>query len=194
LREASYSRETKETKIEVNLNIDGKGEAEVETPCGFFNHMLESFAKHSLFDLSLKAKGDVEVDYHHLVEDTGIVIGRAFKEALGEKRAIVRFADALVPMDSSLAQVALDISGRAYLAFYASFPTYKVGDFDTELVKEFFEGFVRGAEVTLHIRLIESGNTHHSIEAIFKAFARALYNASRIRENQEGVPSTKGVL
>jgi len=172
--------------------LDGKGEGKISTPVGFFNHMLQTFARHSGIDLTVEAQGDVEVDFHHLVEDTGIVLGEALAQVLGEKRGIERFGEALVPMDEALAQVALDLSGRTHLSFSATFPAYKVGDFDTELVQEFFQGVARGSKMTLHVRLLEGKNSHHAIEAIFKAFARALRQAIRVGEGD--IPSTKGIL
>lgn len=191
-RKSRLERVTSETSITLSLDLDGEGKGEVSTPVGFFNHMLQTLARHSGMDLMVEAKGDVEVDFHHLVEDTGMVLGEALAQALGYKRGIERFGEALVPMDEALAQVALDLSGRTHLSFSATFPAYKVGDFDTELVQEFFQGVVRGARMTLHIRLLEGENTHHAIEAIFKAFARALRQAIRVGKGD--IPSTKGVL
>ena len=191
-RRSRIERATSETSIAVSLDLDGKGEGKISTPVGFFNHMLQTFARHSGIDLTVEAQGDVEVDFHHLVEDTGIVLGEALAQALGEKRGIERFGEALVPMDEALAQVALDLSGRTHLSFSATFPAYKVGDFDTELVQEFFQGVARGSKMTLHVRLLEGKNSHHAIEAIFKAFARALRQAVRVGEGD--IPSTKGIL
>ena len=191
-RRSRIERATSETSITVSLDLDGKGEGKISTPVGFFNHMLQTFARHSGIDLTVEAQGDVEVDFHHLVEDTGIVLGEALAQALGEKRGIERFGEALVPMDEALAQVALDLSGRTHLSFSATFPAYKVGDFDTELVQEFFQGVARGSKMTLHVRLLEGKNSHHAIEAIFKAFARALRQAVRVGEGD--IPSTKGIL
>ncbi len=193
-RSAQVERKTLETSIKAKIDLDGAGNSNILTPVGFFNHMLKSLARHSGMDLELEAKGDVEVDFHHLVEDTGIVLGQALDKALGDKSGITRFGEATVPMDEALVQVALDLSGRDILSFSVSLPTYKVGDFDTELVKEFFQGLVRGAAITLHIRLLESGNTHHVIEAIFKSFALALKRATRLGGDSGSVPSTKGIL
>ncbi len=191
-RRGRIERSTAETEITVSVNLDGEGKGEISTPAGFFNHMLQTLARHSCIDLDVKATGDVDVDLHHLVEDTGIVFGEALAQAVGDKRGIERFGEALVPMDEALAQVALDLSGRSFLRFSASLPAHRVGDFDTELVQEFFQGVVRGAGITLHIRLLECTNTHHAIEAMFKAFARALRMAVQVVG--EDVPSTKGVL
>ncbi len=191
-RKGWVERSTSETIITLSLDLDGEGKGKVSTPAGFFNHMLQTLAHHSGINLEVEAQGDVDVDFHHLVEDTGIVLGKALAQALGDKRGIERFGEALVPMDESLAQVALDFSGRACLSFSATFPAYKVGDFDTELVQEFFQGVVRGSKMTLHIRLLEGDNSHHAIEAIFKAFARALKQAVRVGGGD--IPSTKGVL
>ena len=192
-REGRESRSTKETEIEVRFYLDGEGVSNISHPCGFLTHMLDSMCRHGGFDLELEAKGDIEVDLHHVVEDTGIVLGTALRDALGNLEGIERFGEAIVPMDESLALVALDISGREGLFFDASFSSPKVGEFDTELVEEFFTGFVRGSRVTLHIKLLQKGNTHHSIEAIFKAFGRALARAATISKRR-GVPSTKGVI
>ncbi len=193
-RKAEVERKTGETSIKVSLELEGRGEARIETPVGFFNHMLETLARHSGVDLWVKAQGDLEVDFHHLVEDTGIVVGRALGEALGDKRGIERFGDALVPMDDALAMAALDLSGRDFLSFDVTFPASKVGDFDTELVREFFYGLVRGGKLTLHLQLLAGSNTHHAVEVLFKAFARALRRAVMSTGNQEKIPSTKGVL
>lgn len=191
-RKSRVERITSETSITLSLDLDGEGKGKISTPVGFFNHMLQTLARHSGIDLTVEAQGDVDVDFHHLVEDTGMVLGEALAQALGDKRGIERFGEALVPMDEALAQVALDLSGRAHLSFSATFPAYKVGDFDTELVQEFFQGMVRGSKMTLHVRLLEGDNSHHAIEAIFKAFARALRQAIRVGEGD--IPSTKGIL
>ncbi len=192
-REGQESRTTKETSISVEFALDGDGVTRIEHPSGFLCHMLDSMCRHGGFDLVLDAKGDIEVDHHHLVEDTGIVLGTAFREALGDMLGIERFGEAIVPMDESLALVALDISGRDGLFFSVEFSSPKVGEFDTELVEEFFTGFVRGSRITLHVCLLQGGNTHHSIEAIFKAFGRALSKAA-MQGVSKGVPSTKGVI
>ena len=192
-RRGDKERTTRETSIWVELTLDGEGRTDISHPSGFLTHMLDSTCRHGGFDLKLKAQGDVEVDHHHLVEDTGIVLGTALREALGEMEGIERFGEAIMPMDESLALVALDISGREGLHFEAEFGSPKVGEFDTELVEEFFTGFVRGSRITLHIKLLEGGNTHHSIEAIFKAFGRALARAVEVGRRKE-IPSTKGVI
>ncbi|RLD96420.1 MAG: imidazoleglycerol-phosphate dehydratase HisB [Aquificota bacterium] len=193
-RKAHVTRRTEETNIAVAIELEGRGEAKIVTPVGFFNHMLNTLARHSKMDLEVEAKGDVEVDFHHLVEDTGIVLGQALDEALGDKKGIARFGEALVPMDEALALAALDLSGREHLSFTASFTATKVGDFDTELVREFFYGLVRGGKFTLHLRLLDGTNTHHAIEALFKAFAKALDRATKVVDTRGSVPSTKGVL
>ena len=193
-RRAEAERKTGETEIRVALNLDGRGSTRVETPVGFFNHMLNTLGRHADVDLEIRARGDVDVDYHHLVEDTGIVLGMALEKALGEKKGIGRFGHALVPMDDALALAALDLSGREHLSFEARFPSAKVGDFDTELVEEFFYGLVRGGRLTLHIKLLSGTNTHHAVESIFKAFARALRQAVKIENSSGEIPSTKGVL
>ncbi len=192
-REARRERTTRETSISVEFTIDGDGTTNIKHPSGFLTHMLDSMCRHGGFDLTLDATGDVEVDHHHLVEDTGIVMGTALREALGEARGIARFGEAIIPMDESLALVAIDISGRDGLHFNATFPTPKVGEFDTELVEEFFTGFARGSSITLHVMLLQGGNTHHSIEAIFKAFGKALARAVE-KSGPDKVPSTKGVI
>lgn len=193
-RSARVDRTTGETAILVVLDLDGRGEARIDTPVGFFNHMLNTLARHSGMDLEVKARGDVDVDYHHLVEDTGIVLGQALDQALGDKKGIERFGHALVPMDDALALAAMDLSGREHFSFDARFSAPKVGDFDTELVEEFFYGVVRGGKLTLHLKLLDGANTHHAIEALFKAFARALREAVALKDPQGGIPSTKGVL
>lgn len=186
---------TAETDIELSLNLDRKGLAVINTGCGFFDHMLTLFAKHSGFALKVICNGDTDVDYHHTVEDIGICLGKAFAEALGDRVGIMRYADTTLPMDEALVLTAVDISGRAHLSFVAPMPAAKVGDFDTELVKEFFEAFVRTSGVTLHIRLLAGENTHHIIEGIFKSFARTMRFACAIDEkNADEIPSTKGVL
>ncbi len=192
MRKAEISRKTKETDIKIELNLDGKGYFEGFTVSGFFNHMLESFAKHSGFDLVVEAKGDKEVDAHHTVEDTGIVLGKAFAKALEDKRGIRRFGDAIVPMDEALVMAAVDISGRGSCFIEGKFPGYTVGDFPAELVEEFFIAFSREAGVTLHIRVLSGKSLHHTIEATFKAVARALKEAVSIEGGD--IPSTKGLL
>ena len=195
MRTAEIKRMTAETDIEVLLSLDEKGPAVINTGCGFFDHMLTLFAKHSGFSLKAICNGDTDVDYHHSVEDLGICLGMAFSEALGDKKGIMRYADTTIPMDETLVLTAVDISGRAHLSFTAQMPSAKVGDFNTELVKEFFEAFVRTAGVTLHIRLLAGENTHHIIEGIFKSFARTMRAACAIDpENADEIPSTKGLL
>lgn len=195
MREASVARKTAETEIRLRLNLDGKGEYQVDTGCGFLNHMLELFARHGRFDLSVKCKGDTDVDDHHTVEDTGISLGCAFARALGDRRGVNRYGQRLLPMDEALALVAVDLSGRAFLGFEAEMPTQKVGTFDTELVKEFFLAFAREANVTLHIRALAGENTHHIIEAVFKGFGGAMREAVLIDPACAGeIPSTKGTL
>ena len=194
MRSHSISRKTAETTIDLNLNIDGTGENTIDTGVGFLNHMLVLFAGHGLFDVTVKCDGDIEVDQHHTTEDVGIVLGQAFKQAIGNMVGIQRYATVSIPMDESLATVHIDISGRPHLVYRVDGLKDKVGQFDTELVQEFFQGFVNHAGVTLHISLEYGTNTHHMIEAIFKAFARALDAASSINPRVKGVPSTKGLL
>jgi imidazoleglycerol-phosphate dehydratase len=194
MRTSFIERKTSETDIRLKLNLDGEGEGRIDTGVGFFDHMLALMAKHGFLDLEIHAAGDVGVDFHHTVEDTGIVFGQAVKQALGEKNGIERYATAFTPMDDALSLVSLDISGRPYLYFEAELPTQKVGTFDTELVEEFFRAFVNHAGVTLHIRLLHGKNSHHIIESIFKGFGRALNRATRINERIRGVRSTKGML
>ena len=195
MRTAELKRTTAETDIRLALNLDGDGKSSVDTGCGFLNHMLTLFARHGRFDLTLTCKGDTDVDYHHTTEDIGIVLGQAFAEALGDKRGIRRYGSMLLPMDEALILCALDLSGRAYLGYELSIPTEKVGDFDTELSKEFFWGFVRSSACTLHLRQLAGENSHHIIEGAFKAFGRALREAVSIEEAyRDEIPSTKGLL
>lgn len=195
MRTSNIKRLTAETDIELVLDLDGKGRSDIDTGVGFLDHMLTLFAKHSRFDLSLKCKGDIQVDFHHTAEDIGIALGQAFLEAIGDKKGITRYADTTLPMDETLILSAIDISGRSYLAYDAECPTAKVGDFDTELSEEFWQGFVREGKVTLHIKKLDGKNSHHIIEGIFKSVARTLRKATRIDPELEGeVPSTKGVL
>lgn len=194
MRTAEIKRMTAETDIELSLDLDG-GAAVINTGCGFFDHMLTLFAKHSGFALKAICNGDTDVDYHHTVEDLGICLGKALVEALGDRKGIMRYADTTLPMDEALVLTAVDISGRAYLAFDAVMPAAKVGDFDTELVKEFFLALVRTAGITLHVRVLAGENTHHIIEGIFKSFARTMRFAVAIDdENRDAIPSTKGLL
>lgn len=193
-RKAKIERKTKETEITVELDLDGGGQAEVETGIPFFNHMLESFARHGLFDLKLKAKGDIEVDCHHTVEDVGLVLGQAFKESLGDKKGISRFGEASVPLDEALARVVVDLSGRPYFSYNVKIRPGRVGDFDTDLPHEFFQALVNQLGMNLHVDLVRGENPHHIIEACFKALARAMERATRIDSRVQGVPSTKGSL
>ncbi|MBR6633252.1 MAG: imidazoleglycerol-phosphate dehydratase HisB [Clostridia bacterium] len=195
MRISKLSRKTAETDITLSLDLDGKGNGNINTGCGFLDHMLTLFAKHSRFDLEVACKGDTWVDYHHTVEDIGITLGKAFAEALGDKGGIVRYADTTLPMDETLILSAIDISGRSYLAYDAETLTSRVGDFDTELSEEFWLAFVREAGVTLHVKKLSGTNSHHIIEGVFKSVARTLRKATRIDPELEGeVPSTKGVL
>ncbi len=187
-------RNTSETQIEVSINLDGKGEAKVDTGIGFFDHMLISFAKHGLFDLEVNVQGDLEVDCHHTIEDTGIALGVALRKALGDKKSITRYGNMILPMDESLCLCAIDLSGRPYLRFDVEFTTDRVGYFDTEMVKEFFHAICYTTGMNLHIDMLKDGNNHHMIEAIFKAFARALDQATVIDPRIKDVLSTKGTL
>ncbi|MGD2175516.1 MAG: imidazoleglycerol-phosphate dehydratase HisB [Candidatus Brocadiaceae bacterium] len=194
-RTAVAERTTRETAIRVELNLDGTGESALATGVGFLDHMLDLLGRHARFDLSCRAEGDLDVDAHHTTEDVGIVLGQALAEALGEKRGITRFGDARVPMEASLAAVALDLSGRGFLSYNAAFPAQKVGEFDVELVEEFLRAFCNHGGINMHVDVVRGGNTHHVAEAIFKATARALRAAVAIDPAQAGdVPSTKGVL
>lgn len=194
MRKHTISRDTAETKINVTYDVDGTGEGEIKTGVGFLDHMLVLFKGHGLFDLDVFCDGDIEVDYHHTTEDIGIALGQAFKVAMGDKAGITRYATVSIPMDEALATVHLDISGRSHLVYRVEGLKDKVGQFDTELVQEFFQGFANHAGVTLHIQVEYGTNTHHMIEAIFKAFARALDKASSLNPRIKGIPSTKGVL
>ena len=193
MRRAEVNRETKETRIDLRLNLDGSGAINIGTGVGFMDHMLTHIARHGLFDLDVAAKGDLQVDAHHTVEDIGICLGKAFAQAVGDASRITRFGHAVVPMDEALAEVAVDISGRPFLSFNAALKG-KVGEFDAELVEEFFRAFAVNSKTTLHIVLRYGNNVHHSIEGIFKAFARALAEAVRLDPRVSGVPSTKGTL
>lgn len=193
-RTAAITRVTKETDIAMTLNLDGSGTADIQTGIGFFDHMLNSFARHGFFDLDCKVKGDLYVDCHHTIEDTGIVLGEAIKEALGEKKGIKRYGSFLLPMDEALVMCALDLSGRPYLVFDAEFSTDRVGYFDTEMVKEFFYAVSYSAGMNLHIRQLSGSNNHHIIEAMFKAFAKALDEAVGYDSRITDVLSTKGTL
>jgi len=192
MRTKTIARKTAETDINLTINLDGAGKSGVDTGCGFLNHMLTLFAFHGSFDLEVACKGDTEVDYHHTVEDAGIVLGQAIRGALGERFAINRYGSIILPMDEALVLVAVDISGRPFLGWSANIPAEKVGDFDTELAEEFMMALARSLSCTLHIRQLSGKNSHHIIEAMFKALGRALRDA--LRETGGGVTSTKGVL
>ena len=195
MRTCEFERNTNETKIYISLNIDGKGKSDISTGVGFLDHMLTLFASHGRFDLTVKCNGDTEVDYHHSAEDIGICLGKAFRECLGDKKGIVRYGSMILPMDEALILSAVDFSGRDYLGYGLEIPTEKVGDFDTELVEEFFLGFVRNAGVTLHIKQLEGKNSHHIIEGAFKSVARAIRGAIKIDPDfADEIPSTKGAL
>lgn len=195
MREVSLRRDTAETKISLTLSLDGRGVYDIETGCGFLNHMLELFARHGRFDLKLRCAGDVRVDFHHTTEDVGIVLGSAFGQALGEGRGIVRYGSFLLPMDETLVLCAVDLSGRGMSCCDLSIPAEKVGDFDTELVTEFFTAFCRTAGANLHLKQLSGVNSHHIIEAAFKGFGRAMKQAAAIDPDYaDEIPSTKGVL
>lgn len=195
MRKSEIKRTTAETDIKLSIDLDGSGKSEIDTGCGFLDHMLTLFAKHGRFDLSVYCKGDTQVDYHHTVEDIGIALGTAFNEALGDKKGIERYGDTILPMDEALLLTAVDLSGRTYLGYAVPIPTDRVGDFDTELVEEFWLGFVRNAACTLHIRMLAGTNSHHIIEGAFKSAARSLRKAVSIDPAfANDIPSTKGVL
>ena len=195
MRTANIQRKTLETDIVLSLDLDGSGKSDINTGCGFLNHMLTLFASHGRFDLTVSCKGDTDVDDHHTVEDIGISLGKAFAEALGEKRGITRYGSFLLPMDEALILSAVDISGRSYLGFQLEIPTQKIGSFDTELVEEFFLGFVRNCPMSLHIRQLAGSNSHHIVEGAFKSVARSLKAAVAIDQVAVNeIPSTKGVL
>lgn len=194
IRSASVERKTNETDIQLGFTLDGSGLAELDTDIPFLNHMLDLFARHGQFDLKLKARGDIEIDDHHTVEDVGICLGMAFLRAIGDKRGIRRYASVFVPMDDALAQVVVDVSNRPHLEFRGQFPSAQVGSFATELVHEFLWKFALEARINLHVIVHYGINTHHMIEAIFKALGRALDEATQIDPRVQGVPSTKGVL
>ena len=193
MREAELARETRETQISVQLRVDGRGEADVETGIGMLNHMLEQLARHGSFDLRVAAKGDLEVDGHHTVEDIALTLGKAFDEALGERIGIARFADRTVPLDEALVQVVVDISGRPHAAIGLEFPGPMIGELPSSLAQHFLESFAQEARIALHVRQLAGANEHHILEATFKGLARALRDAVQIVEG-EGVPSTKGTL
>lgn len=195
MREYSISRKTAETDISLSVNLDGTGKSEIDTGCGFLDHMLTLFAKHSRFDLTVNCKGDINVDYHHTTEDIGIVLGTAINECIGDAKGINRYGHIILPMDESLILCAVDVGGRAYLNYDLHIPTQKVGDFDTELVEEFMCSFTRCAKMNLHIKQLDGTNSHHIIEGTFKALARALKIAVAIDEKfKDEIPSTKGTI
>ncbi len=193
-RTSHVKRSTSETQIEVKLNLDGSGIQEIETPVPFLDHMLSQLAKHGYFDLTIKAQGDTHIDFHHTVEDVGIAVGQAFKEALGDKKGIRRFSEANVPLNEALAQCIIDISGRTFFVFNVELPKAKLGEFDVELVSEFFQAFSANSGITLHLNSPYWNNLHHITEALFKAFARALDSACSLDSRTSEVPSTKGTL
>ena len=195
MREAEINRKTAETDIRLRLVLEGTGRADIDTGCGFLDHMLDLFACHGRFDLYIKCKGDTRVDYHHSVEDIGIALGQAFSQCLGDKRGICRYGSIILPMDEALVLVALDISGRSYLGWEAEIPAQKVGDFDCELAEEFAAAFSRSAGITLHIRKLAGRNSHHIIEAVFKALARVMAAACAVNPDmRDEIPSSKGIL
>lgn len=193
-RRAEIERKTAETQISIKLNLDGEGTCDIATGIGFLDHMLTLLAKHSFMDLTVKAKGDLEVDSHHTVEDIGIVLGEALREALGDKSGIHRYGNCFIPMDETLAQVCLDFSGRPFLVFGAEIPKIQLGNYDAEMTEEFFRAVAVHCGLTLHIRVLYGSNVHHIIEAIFKAFARAVAEAAAVDPRVKGVMSSKGVL
>lgn len=193
-RTADYVRKTKETDIALSLDLDGSGNSDVHTGIGFFDHMLDGFARHGFFDLTVKVEGDLAVDSHHTIEDTGIVLGNAIKKAVGDKKGIKRYGSCILPMDETLVMCAIDLSGRPYLAFDGEFTVEKVGYMDTEMVKEFFYAISYTAGMNLHIKVFSGGNNHHMIEAMFKAFARALDEATSFDPRITDILSTKGSL
>jgi imidazoleglycerol-phosphate dehydratase len=195
MRSAKLSRKTNETEVEVELNLDGSGDTEISTGIGFFDHMLQQVGRHSLIDLKVRAKGDLHIDFHHTVEDVGILLGKAVRQALGDMRGIVRYSDVHLPMDETLTRVAIDVSGRPFLVFKTNFSSPKIGDFDVQLVREFFQAFSMNAGVTLHVETLYGTNDHHIAESCFKGLARSLKKAVAV-DDREGmkIPSTKGML
>lgn len=195
MRYSEINRKTAETDIKLSLNVDGTGKNDVQTGCGFLDHMLTLFAKHGKFDLTVNCVGDVQVDFHHTVEDVGICLGEAFKKALGDKKGIYRYGDCTLPMDEALILTALDLSGRAYLSYGLNVPAKRLANFETELIEEFFLAFIRSAEMTLHIKQFAGKNSHHILEGAFKSFARSMRKACEIdMRNPNEIPSSKGVL
>lgn len=193
-RQSKVARKTGETDIVLELNLDGTGSAQIDTGIGFFDHMLISFARHGLFDLSLQVKGDLQVDSHHTIEDVGIVLGQAIKEAIGDKKSIKRFGDSIIPMDETLMLCAIDLSGRPFLGFDAEFSTSKIGEYDTEMTKEFFYAISYSAGMNLHLKTLSGYNNHHIVEAMFKSFAKALDEATMYDNRIDDVMTTKGSL
>ena len=195
MRQAELARETSETKISVKVNLDGTGTRTISTGVGFFDHMLDQLSRHSLIDMQIKADGDLHIDDHHTVEDTGIALGKAISTALGDKAGIRRYAHSYIPMDETLSRVAIDISGRPWLVWNVNFPTQKIGNFDTELVREFFQAFAQNSGMTINVANIDGFNSHHIAESCFKALARALRDAIELDVRQQNqIPSTKGTL
>jgi imidazoleglycerol-phosphate dehydratase len=195
MRKGTVARKTKETNIEVRVDLDGTGLADIATGVGFFDHMLEQLARHSLIDIEIRAKGDLHIDQHHTVEDTGIALGQALRQALGDMAGITRFSDVHLPMDETLTRIAVDISGRPFLVFKTKFPQPKIGDFDSELVREFFQALATHAAINIHVETLYGENAHHVAESAFKGLARALRSAVAIDLHQKGaIPSTKGLL
>lgn len=193
-RQASVARDTRETQIQVNLNLDGSGQADLNTGVPFFDHMLDQIVRHGALDLALVAKGDLDIDDHHTVEDVGITLGQAFAQAVGDKAGILRYGHAYVPLDEALSRVVIDLSGRPGLFYRVDYPRARIGNFDVDLLREFFQGFVNHAQVTLHIDSLEGINAHHIAETVFKAFGRALRMACTPDPRMSGIPSTKGAL
>ena len=195
MRQATITRKTRETDVSVTVNLDGEGTTSIDTGVGFFDHMLDQLGRHGLIDLDVRVKGDLHIDQHHTVEDTGIALGQALRQALGDLKGVTRYADVHLPMDETLTRVALDISGRPFLVFRTEFPAEKIGAFDTQLVREFFQAFAMNAGFTLHVETLYGFNAHHIAESCFKGVARALRQAVAIDARQAGrVPSTKGTL
>jgi imidazoleglycerol-phosphate dehydratase len=195
MRKGAVSRKTNETAIEVEIDLDGSGDAKIATGVGFFDHMLDQLARHSLIDMNVRAKGDLHIDDHHTVEDVGIALGQALKQALGDKRGVTRYADCLLPMDEALTRVAVDVSGRPFLVFRVDFPTQKIGTFDVELVREFFQALAVNGGLTLHVENLYGASSHHIAESCFKGVARALGSALAVDAKQAArIPSTKGAL
>jgi imidazoleglycerol-phosphate dehydratase len=195
MRKATVTRQTTETSVSVSVNLDGTGTYAIKTGVGFFDHMMEQLARHSLIDITIEAKGDLHIDDHHTVEDCGIALGQAVSEALGDRKGIKRYASCDLPMDECLTRVAIDVSGRPFLIFKCAYPTHKIGSFDTELVREWFQAFAMNAGITLHLENAYGANSHHIAEASFKALARSLRDALEIDPRQAGrIPSTKGTL